>query len=83
MLKSWGEILNCKCSLTKHQRIYTTALSPADTAAALAAILIVQQEPQRRRQLWANVDELKKLMQLSNLKLVQQKSPILQQIAGK
>ncbi len=32
--------------------IYTTGLSPADTAAALAAIEIVQQEPQRRKQLW-------------------------------
>jgi 8-amino-7-oxononanoate synthase len=35
--------------------IYTTALSPADTAAALTAIAIVQQEPQRRTQLWQNV----------------------------
>jgi 8-amino-7-oxononanoate synthase len=35
--------------------IYTTGLSPADTAAALAAIHIVQQEPQRRQQLWNNV----------------------------
>jgi 8-amino-7-oxononanoate synthase len=57
--------------------IYTTALSPADTAAALAAIKIVQLEPQRRKQLWANVDELKKLLQLPKLKLVQQESPIL------
>jgi len=38
--------------------IYTTALSPADTAAALAAIAIVQKEPQRRRQLWQNVEVL-------------------------
>lgn len=35
--------------------IYTTGLSPADTAAALAAIALVQQEPQRRSQLWENV----------------------------
>jgi 8-amino-7-oxononanoate synthase len=35
--------------------IYTTALSPADTAAALAAVAIAQQEPQRRTQLWQNV----------------------------
>ncbi len=57
--------------------IYTTALSPADTAAALAAIKIVQQEPQRRNQLWANVDELKKLLQLPKLKLLASESPIL------
>ncbi|MBS0016647.1 MAG: 8-amino-7-oxononanoate synthase [Arthrospira sp. SH-MAG29] len=35
--------------------IYTTGLTPADTAAALTAIKIVQQEPQRRAQLWENV----------------------------
>jgi 8-amino-7-oxononanoate synthase len=34
--------------------IYTTGLSPADTAAALEAIRIIQQEPQRRAQLWQN-----------------------------
>ena len=57
--------------------IYTTALSPADTAAALAAIKIVQLEPQRRKQLWANVDELKKLLQLPKLKILPSESPIL------
>ena len=35
--------------------IYTTGLSPADTAAALAAVQIVQTEPQRRATLWDNV----------------------------
>ncbi len=39
--------------------IYTTALSPADTAAALAAVAIVQQEPERRARLWQNVTYLK------------------------
>ncbi|HIK06818.1 MAG TPA: 8-amino-7-oxononanoate synthase [Trichormus sp. M33_DOE_039] len=59
--------------------IYTTGLSPADTAAALASVNIVQQEPQRRTQLWSNVDYLKKLLhqQLSNLKLLPSESPIL------
>ncbi|PMB46726.1 8-amino-7-oxononanoate synthase [Fischerella thermalis CCMEE 5201] len=59
--------------------IYTTALSPADTAAALAAINIIQQEPQRRTQLWKNVDYLKNLIQqhLPNLKLLPSESPIL------
>ncbi|ALF55364.1 8-amino-7-oxononanoate synthase [Nostoc piscinale CENA21] len=59
--------------------IYTTGLSPADTAAALAAIYIVQQEPQRRTQLWDNVDYLKNLMQqqLPQLKLLPTESPIL------
>ncbi len=55
--------------------IYTTALSPADTAAALAAITLVTQEPQRREQLWRNVTFLKR--QLSHLKLLPSQSPIL------
>lgn len=35
--------------------IYTTGLSPADTAAALCAVQLVQREPQRRQILWRNV----------------------------
>jgi 8-amino-7-oxononanoate synthase len=58
--------------------IYTTALSPADTAAALAAIKIVKEEPQRRVQLWRNVNYFKELLQdLPNLKLLPSESPIL------
>lgn len=38
--------------------IYTTALSPADTAAALAAIAIMREEPWLRTQLWHNVSYL-------------------------
>jgi 8-amino-7-oxononanoate synthase len=59
--------------------IYTTGLSPADTAAALAAVNIIQQEPERRAQLWRNVNTLKQLFsqQLPNLKLLPSESPIL------
>lgn len=59
--------------------IYTTALSPADTAAALAAIQIIQQEPERRVQLTRNVDTLKQLItqKLPYLKLLPSESPIL------
>jgi 8-amino-7-oxononanoate synthase len=35
--------------------IYTTGLSPADTAAALAAIDVINTEPERRDRLWANI----------------------------
>lgn len=42
--------------------IYTTGLSPADTAAALEAIAIVSEEPQRRSKLWENVRYLKQLL---------------------
>lgn len=59
--------------------IYTTALSPSDTAAALAAVKIVQQEPERRTQLSHNVDTLKQLItqKVPHLKLLPSESPIL------
>jgi 8-amino-7-oxononanoate synthase len=57
--------------------IYTTALSPADTAAALAAIDIIQLEPDRRAQLWQNVAYFKQqVSQLTNLRLLPSASPI-------
>lgn len=55
--------------------IYTTGLSPADTGAALAAIEIVQNEPQRREKLWQNVTWLK--TQLQGYNLLPSESPIL------
>jgi 8-amino-7-oxononanoate synthase len=39
--------------------IYTTGLSPADTAAAWQALQLIRQEPHRRQQLWQNVHLLK------------------------
>jgi 8-amino-7-oxononanoate synthase len=55
--------------------IYTTALSPADTAAATTAIKIIQQEATRREQLWDNINYLKQ--QLSGLDLLPSESPII------
>ncbi|MFP5272908.1 8-amino-7-oxononanoate synthase [Coleofasciculus sp.] len=59
--------------------IYTTGLSPADTAAALTAIEIIQKEPQRRAKLWQNVEMLQSLITqtLPHLKLLPSESPIL------
>jgi len=59
--------------------IYTTALSPADTAAALAAVKIVNQERERARTLWQNVNQLKQLItqELPHFKLLPTESPIL------
>lgn len=59
--------------------IYTTALSPADTAAALAALEIIKREPQRRHQLWRNVSFLKQqlALQAPHLVLIPSQSPIL------
>lgn len=58
--------------------IYTTALSPADTAAAIVATSIIQQEPERRQQLWRNISYLKQLItqELPQLKLLPSESPI-------
>ena len=59
--------------------IYTTALTPADTAAATEAIAISNSEPQRRARLWQNVTYLKQLIgrQLPHLKCLPSQSPII------
>ncbi|MBW4618951.1 MAG: 8-amino-7-oxononanoate synthase [Cyanosarcina radialis HA8281-LM2] len=59
--------------------IYTTALSPADTAAALAAVKVARQDPERRSQLWQNVNALKQLIayQLPHRQFLPSNSPIL------
>lgn len=63
--------------------IYTTGLTPADTAAALSAIAIVKTEPERRQRLWDNVNYLKpkleKLVQdeLLAIRILPSQSPIL------
>jgi 8-amino-7-oxononanoate synthase len=59
--------------------IYTTGLSPADTAAALAAIGVIAQEPNRRVTLWQNVNWLKQNLarHLSTPALLPSQSPIL------
>ncbi|MGH7529931.1 MAG: aminotransferase class I/II-fold pyridoxal phosphate-dependent enzyme [Gemmatimonadales bacterium] len=46
--------------LRHHARpmIFTAALPPANTAGVLAALHILQREPERRRQLWANTRRL-------------------------
>lgn len=59
--------------------IYTTALTPADTAAAMKAIEISQREPQRRAQLWQNITYLQQLIsqQLPHLQLFPSESAII------
>lgn len=55
--------------------IYTTGLSPADTASALEAIKIIEKEPQRRAKLWKNVNSLKEIFK--DIKLLPSQSPII------
>jgi 8-amino-7-oxononanoate synthase len=59
--------------------IYTTGLSPADTAAALMSIEIIATTPQLRQQLWQNIDYLKQLFdrQLPELRLIPSAAPII------
>lgn len=59
--------------------IYTTGLSPADTAAALRSIEIIATAPQLRQQLWQNVEYLNQKLceQLPQLRLIPSASPII------
>ena len=57
--------------------IYTTALSPADTAAAIQAIEIIQQDRSRILQLWDNINYLKQQLAQSKIELLPSESPIL------
>jgi 8-amino-7-oxononanoate synthase len=58
--------------------IYTTALSPADVAAALAAIEIIQTQPEHRSQLWERIAQLKQaLLDSNSLKLLPSESSVL------
>jgi 8-amino-7-oxononanoate synthase len=57
--------------------IYTTALSPADTAAALKAIEIIQNEPEKREQLWQNMVLFKENLNSLNMSFFPSESAIL------
>jgi 8-amino-7-oxononanoate synthase len=56
--------------------IYTTALSPADTASALKAIEIIQSDSSLRHQLWTNINLLKNRCTEANLKFLPSQSAI-------
>lgn len=51
--------------------IYTTALSPADTAAALAGIEIIRTEPEGRDNLWHNIRSLHNQFNLDQFNPIQ------------
>ncbi len=69
------ELLKNRCA----SWIYTTGLSPADTAAGLRSIEIMIATPQLRQQLWQNIADLKQLFiqQLPQLKLIPSSSAII------
>lgn len=62
--------------------IFTTALPPAVMAMALAAIEVIQSEPQRREALWHNCRKLKQGLHALGFQLGASESPILPLIVG-
>lgn len=62
---------------TSRPFIFSTAPPPAMAAAALAALQLVQTEPERRTQLWANRNYLYAGIQSMGFHLTQTESPIL------
>lgn len=57
--------------------IYTTALSPADTAAAIVGIDIIRSETSRRNQLWQNIQNFKQHLIDLKLRLFESESAII------
>jgi glycine C-acetyltransferase/8-amino-7-oxononanoate synthase len=62
--------------------IFTTALPPAVMAMAMAAIDLVQSEPERRERLWTNCRRLKQGLTQLGFELGKSQSPILPLIVG-
>lgn len=62
--------------------IFTTALPPAIMAMAMAAIDLVQREPERREALWRNCRALKEGLNSVGFSLGESQSPILPLIIG-
>jgi len=63
--------------------IYTTSLPPAILAASLKAIEIIQEEPERRKMLFENVDFFKKGLKKSGFDTMDFQSPIIPIMIGK
>ncbi|BAQ64533.1 8-amino-7-oxononanoate synthase [Geminocystis sp. NIES-3709] len=57
--------------------IYTTALSPADTAAALKGVEIIRNDSERRSSLWQNITLLKQELNSLNMSFFPSESAIL------
>jgi 8-amino-7-oxononanoate synthase len=57
--------------------IYTTALSPADTAAALKAIELITTQPSICQQLWQNIEYFRELLAVINIKILLSDSAII------
>ncbi len=62
--------------------IYSTALPPAILGASLAAIKIIQDEPERRKVLWGNVNFLRKGLKKQGWTLLSEASQIIPVLIG-
>ncbi|MBI5235567.1 MAG: 8-amino-7-oxononanoate synthase [Deltaproteobacteria bacterium] len=62
--------------------IYSTALPPAICAASIAAIEIIEAEPERRERLWQNVSLFKRAAQNANLDTMNSLTQIIPIITG-
>jgi 8-amino-7-oxononanoate synthase len=70
-------LINCARSF-----VYTTGVPPAVAASALAALEVVEQEPERRERLWQNAAMLKQGLAELGYRLGASRSPILPVMIG-
>ena len=70
--------------LKHHARplIFTAALPPANTAGVLAALHVLQREPERREQLWANTRRLQEGLRSSGFDIGPSETPIVPVLIG-
>src|SRR5207244_6123143 len=70
--------------LRHHSRplIFTAALPPANTAGVLAALHVMQREPERREQLWRNTRRLQEGMRALGFEIGPTETPIVPVLIG-
>ncbi len=64
------------------QIIFSAAISPAAAASALAALQVIQEEPEHREQLWANHHYLRGIVESLGLDYWQSQTPALPIVVG-
>lgn len=67
---------------TSRSVVFSASMTPASVATVLACLQIVEQEPQRRERLWANVRRMKRGFQEMGLEVIDGGSPILSVVIG-
>ena len=67
---------------SSRQIIFSAAISPSAAASALAALQVLQDEPQHRQRLWANYHYLRGIMERLGLDYWQSPTPALPIVVG-